>query len=65
MTSRTASIEPVVVIGADVAGLTAAQRLKQAGMVSLVLEARQRPGGRISTDRQTGSACECRLRLPE
>ena len=54
MTSHTTSIEPVVVIGAGVAGLAAAQRLKQAGITPLVLEARQRPGGRILTDRTYG-----------
>jgi monoamine oxidase len=40
----------VVVIGAGVAGLAAAQRLRMAGLDPLVLEARERIGGRIWTD---------------
>ena len=56
MTSRAESFEPVVVVGAGAAGLAAAQQLKQAGLPSLVLEARQRPGGRIWTDRTYGPA---------
>lgn len=44
----------VVIIGAGVAGLAAAQRLRQAGRAPLVLEARQRIGGRVWTDRSQG-----------
>lgn len=44
----------VVVIGAGVAGLGAAQRLAEAGRRVLVLEARDRVGGRILTLRPTG-----------
>lgn len=40
-----------VIIGAGVAGLAAAQRLLAAGMQPLVLEARDRIGGRVWTDR--------------
>ncbi len=40
----------VIVIGAGVAGLAAAQILSQAGQQVLVLEARERPGGRVWTD---------------
>lgn len=40
----------VIVIGAGVAGLAAAQRLQAAGKKVLVLEARSRPGGRVWTD---------------
>ncbi|MDS3862008.1 NAD(P)/FAD-dependent oxidoreductase [Thermosynechococcaceae cyanobacterium BACA0444] len=40
----------VIVIGAGVAGLAAAQKLHQAGQQVLVLEARHRPGGRVWTD---------------
>ena len=40
----------VIVIGAGVAGLAAARRLQEAGLEPLVLEARERIGGRIWTD---------------
>lgn len=42
----------VIVIGAGLAGLAAAQRLKQAGCRVTVLEARDRIGGRIHTSTQ-------------
>lgn len=42
----------VIVVGAGAAGLAAAQRLKQAGRRVLVLEARQRVGGRVHTSRE-------------
>lgn len=41
----------VVVIGAGMAGLAAAQQLAQAGLEIRVLEARSRIGGRVFTDR--------------
>jgi monoamine oxidase len=44
----------VIVIGAGVAGLAAAQELKHAGLEVLVLEARDRIGGRIHTLRPAG-----------
>lgn len=40
-----------VVIGAGIAGLTAAHELHLAGEVVTVLEARDRVGGRVWTDR--------------
>lgn len=42
----------VIVIGAGVAGLSAAYHLKQAGIAAAVLEARDRIGGRVWTDRE-------------
>ena len=42
----------VIVIGAGVAGLSAAYHLKQAGVDAAVLEARDRIGGRVWTDRE-------------
>ncbi len=44
----------VVVIGAGVAGLAAAQELRARGYDVHVLEARDRPGGRVWTDRTLG-----------
>ncbi|XP_044739760.1 lysine-specific histone demethylase 1A-like [Chrysoperla carnea] len=42
----------VVVIGAGIAGLTAAQQMQQFGLEVVVLEARDRVGGRIATFRK-------------
>ena len=44
----------VIVIGAGVTGLTAAHRLNQAGRKVVVVEARDRVGGRLLTDRVDG-----------
>lgn len=44
----------VIVVGAGAAGLAAARRLHDAGARVTVLEARDRPGGRIWTDRSLG-----------
>jgi monoamine oxidase len=43
-----------IVIGAGVAGLTAARLLAGAGQQVIVLEARDRVGGRVTTDRRSG-----------
>ncbi len=44
----------VIVIGAGIAGLGAAQKLKQKGFTVVVLEAQEKAGGRIRTDRTLG-----------
>ncbi|QLF70244.1 FAD-dependent oxidoreductase [Peteryoungia desertarenae] len=56
--SRRAAGLRVVVIGAGMAGLTAAARLKGEGAAVTVLEARNRIGGRIYTDRSLGVPVE-------
>ena len=43
-----------IVVGAGVAGLTTARLLSRAGLRVVVLEARDRIGGRVSTDRSAG-----------
>jgi monoamine oxidase len=48
----------IVIIGAGVAGLTAARGLSAAGMRVLVLEARDRLGGRIATRHTAGGPVE-------
>jgi monoamine oxidase len=48
---KSASAERVVIIGAGLAGLTAAYRLKQKGILATVYEANTRLGGRCWTDR--------------
>ncbi|MGO3886685.1 MAG: flavin monoamine oxidase family protein [Mycetocola sp.] len=48
----------VVVIGAGASGLTAANRLKDAGLSVAVLEARDRVGGRLWTDTIDGAMLE-------
>jgi monoamine oxidase len=49
--SASASRAPVVVVGAGFAGLTAAFRLFTGGIPTVVLEARDRVGGRVHTTR--------------
>lgn len=48
----------VIVVGAGIAGLSAARTLSDRGIEVVVIEARDRIGGRISTDRSLGVAVE-------
>jgi len=45
--------EPVIIVGAGIAGLAAATRISQAGLPVVLLEARNRIGGRIFTQRDS------------
>lgn len=51
----------VIIIGAGVAGLAAAVKLMQAGVRILILEARDRPGGRIFTRHDAASKAAVEL----
>ncbi len=46
--------KPVVVVGAGLAGLVCARDLHQAGVPVIVVDAEDRPGGRLKTDRVGG-----------
>src|ERR1700689_5190709 len=48
----------VAVIGAGAAGIAAARRLAEAGVPVLVLEARERAGGRAWTVEENGYPCD-------
>lgn len=52
--ARAAEAADVIVLGAGIAGLAAANWLKQKGYEVLVLEARRRVGGRVWTDHSLG-----------
>jgi len=61
MPDRRAGDEPVVIVGAGIAGLTCAYRLRQAGVPVRVMEAQNRTGGRIFSLRDhfaDGQVCE-------
>ena len=52
---QTSAAKSVIVIGAGLAGLAAAGQLLSFGFRVLVLEGRNRPGGRVYTQRMTGA----------
>lgn len=56
--AQTRADEKIVVIGAGMAGLAAAGALRERGFDVLVVEARDRIGGRINTDRSLGCAVD-------
>ncbi|WP_375448377.1 flavin monoamine oxidase family protein [uncultured Fibrella sp.] len=57
-TPATAPTRTVIVVGAGIAGAAAAQALRQQGVQVIVLEARDRIGGRIHTDDSLGLPIE-------
>ncbi|SFM47963.1 flavin monoamine oxidase family protein [Thermodesulforhabdus norvegica] len=56
--SPSADLPSVIVVGAGMAGAVCARILHDSGFRVTVLEARNRPGGRIWTDRQAGLPCD-------
>lgn len=56
--NRSNDTPPVVILGAGLAGLTASYELQKLGIPSVILEARNRPGGRLWTVRGGDSETE-------
>lgn len=54
----TFSQEKVIIIGAGISGVAAGKTLQESGYEVVILEARNRVGGRIWTDRSTGKALD-------
>ena len=48
--------ERVIIIGAGISGLAAGKTLQKSGYEAVILEARDRVGGKIWTERSTGSS---------
>lgn len=57
-TAHTHGPDSVAIVGAGVTGLTAAFRLQQRGIASVVYEAAARPGGPVHTTHQNGYVAE-------
>ncbi|BBW99633.1 hypothetical protein BST36_21355 [Mycolicibacterium moriokaense] len=58
MTTNLSDHGPVFIVGAGPSGLTAAYRLRQQGISSVILEKRDRTGGMIHTHREQGYLME-------
>lgn len=54
--NTTPDSKSVIIVGAGVAGMAAAQKLQQSGFVVTVLEAQEKAGGRLRTNRSLGIA---------
>ena len=54
-----AEVKDVIIVGAGLAGLACARRLQQSGIPFLILEADDRIGGRLKTDRLDGFLLNC------
>ena len=50
--------KPIVIIGAGLAGMNAAIQIQKAGREVIVLEANERPGGRVQSDLIDGFTCD-------
>lgn len=57
--NKSHSSKKVIIIGAGIAGLAANQALQQAGFDTIILEGRDRIGGRIATSHQLGVPLNC------
>jgi monoamine oxidase len=56
VTTNTPKDKKIIIIGAGIAGLAAAKKLKEHGYSVLVLESQEKIGGRLRTDRSLGIA---------
>ncbi|MEM9202412.1 MAG: FAD-dependent oxidoreductase [Actinomycetota bacterium] len=58
LAAAAAGHQRVVIIGAGIAGLAAGRALVDEGIEAVIVEAQDRPGGRIKTDRSLGPALD-------